>query len=48
MTEIKQDTFSMKEVKAFIEEMIELDLVTDLEERVYEDLRWTGKCSRRD
>lgn len=40
--------YKIEEVKWYLEEMIQLDLTNNVEERVYEDLMWYGKCRSKD
>lgn len=44
--QLKKVTFSNSEVLAYLEEMIISDLATETEEKVYQDIKWLGKCKR--
>ena len=46
--QIKEVRFSNGEVMEYLEEMIISDLAEAVEERVYQDIKWFGKCSKSD
>lgn len=37
---------SNEEMMFYLEEMIQMELATETEEKVYEDIRWHGRCKR--
>lgn len=48
LNELKPVTFSNDECLGYLEEMIISDLATEVEEKVYQDVKWFGKCNRKE
>ncbi|QJI52514.1 hypothetical protein [Psychrobacillus phage Perkons] len=42
---MKQVEFNKSEVLAYLEDMIQIDLATELERHAYEDMKWNGKMN---
>lgn len=38
--------YSMNEVKEYLEEMVASDLAIKVEQDVYQDLKWYGRCKK--
>lgn len=48
LNELKKERFNKGEVMEYLEEMIQCGLATEEEENVYYDVKYTGKCNKKD